>query len=59
MVEVTRVSDSLGFGVPLMEHRGERDILVGYVERKGADGALEYQQDKNRTSIDGLPAVDL
>ncbi|CAM4038240.1 pyridoxamine 5'-phosphate oxidase family protein [Janibacter anophelis] len=58
VVDVARVSDSCGFGVPLMEHRGERDILVGYMERKGADGVREYQQAKNRTSIDGLPAID-
>lgn len=59
VVDVARVSDSCGFGVPVMEHTGEREILVDYMERKGADGVLEYQQAKNRTSIDGLAALDV
>lgn len=58
VVDVDRVSDSCGYGLPLMEPAGERDLLPRHVERKGADGLLDYRRRKNRTSIDGLPAFD-
>ena len=59
VVDVERVSDSCGYGVPLMDYRGERDLLPQYMERKGADGRAAYRRLKNRTSIDGLPAFDM
>ncbi|MFV2143472.1 MULTISPECIES: pyridoxamine 5'-phosphate oxidase family protein [Isoptericola] len=58
VVDVDRVSDSCGYGVPLYDHAGERDLLPGYMDRKGPDGQAEYRRRKNRTSIDGLPAFD-
>ncbi|AEE46829.1 pyridoxamine 5'-phosphate oxidase family protein [Cellulomonas fimi] len=58
VVDVERVSDSCGYGVPLMEHVGERDLLPPYMERKGEQGQAAYRRQKNRTSIDGLPAFD-
>ena len=58
VVDVERVSDSCGYGVPLMEPAGERDLLPAHMERKGADGLVDYRRTKNRTSIDGLPAFD-
>jgi hypothetical protein len=57
VVDVTRVSSSCGFGVPFMEFAGERGMLVGYAERKGAEGVRAYQRERNATSIDGLPAL--
>jgi hypothetical protein len=59
IVEVDRVSDSCGYGVPTMELVGERDLLPPYMERKGVDGQAAYRRLKNRTSIDGLPAFDM
>jgi len=59
VVDVERVSDSCGYGVPLMTVDGERDLLPPYMERKGPDGQAEYRRLKNRTSIDGLPAFDM
>jgi Pyridoxamine 5'-phosphate oxidase len=58
VVDVERVSDSCGFGVPLMAVAEERDVLVGQVQRKGVEGLRDYRRRKNRTSIDGLPAFD-
>ena len=59
-VHVTRIADSCGFGVPVMEHVGERPNAVKWARGKLAkDGprALEdYKVTKNTTSIDGLPA---
>jgi len=56
VVDVTRVSDSCGYGVPLMDHVGERDLLSPYMDRKGLEAQVEYRRKKNARSIDGLPA---
>ena len=56
-VSVDRISDSCGFGVPRYAYEGERPQLADWAERKGADGLLDYQRQKNRVSIDGLPAL--
>lgn len=58
VVDVERVSDSCGWGVPLMAFEGHRDLLGPYFERKGDAGSAAYRADRNRHSIDGLPAYD-
>lgn len=58
VVDIERISDSCGFGVPLMEYVGERELLQPYFRRKGVEGSADYRRRKNRTSIDGLPAFD-
>jgi predicted pyridoxine 5'-phosphate oxidase superfamily flavin-nucleotide-binding protein len=58
VVDVTRVSDSCGYGVPFMEYVGERDLLPAHMERKGPDGIVAYRHKKNSVSLDGLPAFD-
>ena len=57
VVDVTRVSDSCGYGVPLMKYEGERSQLHLWAEKKGPEGLKTYRQQKNRHSIDGLPGV--
>ena len=54
-VDVTRISDSCGWGVPIMEMTGERDLLRLQAEKKGPEGMTEYRVEKNTRSIDGLP----
>jgi len=56
-VHVDRVSDSCGYGVPLMEFAGERTQRDKWLASKGADGVRAYVGEKNAASIDGLPAV--
>jgi hypothetical protein len=58
VVDVERVSDSCGYSLPLMTLDSERDLLTPNMERRGADGIVAYRQEKNRRSIDGLPAFD-
>lgn len=58
VVDVDRVSDSCGYGVPLMSFEAERDLLPGHMDRKGVEGIREYRRLKNSASIDGLPAFD-
>jgi len=57
-VYVDRVSDSCGYGVPLMEYVGERSQREAWLASKGADGLREYVGEKNAASIDGLRALD-
>lgn len=56
-VDVTRVSDSCGYGVPLLRFEGEREVLAAWARKKGRDGIAEYQRTRNATSIDGLPGL--
>jgi pyridoxamine 5'-phosphate oxidase-like protein len=56
-VEVERISDSCGYGVPLMEYVGDRPQRGLWLERKGADGVRDYVREQNAESIDGLPAL--
>ncbi len=55
VVDVTRISSSCGYGVPLMDYVGERTLLTEWAETHGADGLAEYREQKNATSISGLP----
>lgn len=55
VVDVKRISSSCGYGVPLMEHVGERTLLTDWAATHGEDGLAEYRQKKNATSISGLP----
>ncbi|HTW14542.1 MAG TPA: pyridoxamine 5'-phosphate oxidase family protein [Nocardioides sp.] len=58
VVDVERVSDSCGYALPLLSLDEERDLLTPNMERRGPDGVVAYRVQKNRTSIDGLPAFD-
>lgn len=57
VVHVQRISDSCGYGVPLMELQGHRPQLDAWAERKGAEGIAAYREEKNRASLDGLPGL--
>jgi hypothetical protein len=57
IVDVERVSDSCGFGVPVMELVGERALLRLSANKRGPEGMAAYRADKNAASIDGLPGL--
>ena len=61
VVDVTRIAKSCGYGVPLMEHAGDRDHFElskrKRLQTMGAEQFAEFQATRNGTSIDGLPAV--
>jgi hypothetical protein len=56
-IQVDRVSTSCGYGVPLLRYEGERDQLTAWADRRGPDGLVEYREQKNAVSIDGLPGL--
>jgi hypothetical protein len=60
-VDVQRVADSCGYGVPLMTYEGERPHLQAWSDKKlrvgGPDALDAYKAQHNAESLDGLPAV--
>lgn len=58
-VELDRISDSCGFGVPLYDFQGDRDQLHKWAEKHGEQGVREYCGEKNLRSLDGLPGMDM
>lgn len=57
VLEVERIADSCGYGVPRYEYAGDRPQLIEWAEKKGPEGVRRYQARKNRASIDGLPGL--
>ena len=57
LIELTRVSSSCGFGVPLLRCEGNRNQLQKWTSAKGAEGLRVYRQQKNARSIDQLPGL--
>ncbi len=57
VVDLERVADSCGWGVPLYEHVGERTQLVDYADQKGQEKLAKYKAKNNARSIDGLPGL--
>jgi predicted pyridoxine 5'-phosphate oxidase superfamily flavin-nucleotide-binding protein len=62
VVDVVRIADSCGYGVPLMAHEGQRPHQARWAEKKlrtgGSDAIERYKAEKNTVSLDGLPAVE-
>ncbi|HVF79232.1 MAG TPA: pyridoxamine 5'-phosphate oxidase family protein [Solirubrobacteraceae bacterium] len=61
-VDVTRISDSCGYGVPLMEYEGQRPHSTLSAQKrlrtKGPEGYAEFVAERNAESLDGMPAID-
>jgi hypothetical protein len=58
VVDVRRLSDSCGYGVPLMTFEGRRPTMDQWSSRKGRDGIRQYWVEKNVASIDGISGID-
>jgi hypothetical protein len=62
VVDVSRIADSCGYGVPLMDYVGEREHARLWAEKKvrvgGAEALRDYEWTKNAASLDGLPALE-
>ncbi len=56
-VEVRRVADSCGYGVPLMSFTGHRPTMDQWSARQGREGVATYWTEKNATSIDDLEGM--
>ncbi len=57
VVEITRIADSCGWGVPIYEFKEEREQLRRHVDHRPFDDWAERRYAANAVSIDGLPAL--
>jgi hypothetical protein len=61
-VGVTRISDSCGYGVPLMDFEGLREhhplLSAKRIRTLGLDGYRRHQRERGARSLDGLPAQE-
>jgi len=53
-IDVTRVTTSCGYAVPVMDLVDDRDRLLRWAEAKGDEGLVGYRAKKHASSIDGL-----
>jgi hypothetical protein len=57
IVDVGRIADSCGYGVPLMSFEGHRPTMDQWSSRKGPEGIRNYWAEHNLTSIDDLEGL--
>jgi hypothetical protein len=61
-MDVERIADSCGYGVPLMRYEGERRQLAEWTDNRlrkhGPEAIRQYQLEKNMTSIDRLSGLE-
>lgn len=55
VADIDRVTTACGYAVPLMDFVEERDTLIRWANTKTPDQLVDYQKEKNRASVDGLP----
>lgn len=55
VLKIKSVQTSCGFAVPIYELKEERTQLAEWAMKKGEEGIKNYWEEKNQTSIDGLP----
>ncbi len=55
LVEIESVQTSCGFAVPYMDYKEDRTILTDWSAKKTDEQMKSYWEEKNVTSIDGLP----
>jgi hypothetical protein len=56
-IDVTRIADSCGYGVPLYAYEGERSQIGDWAASKGEAGMRAYRAANNARSLDGLPGL--
>jgi len=62
VVDVERIADSCGYGVPLMSFEGDRDHYELFVSKKlrtgGPEALARRRAENNARSLDGLPGLE-
>ena len=59
VVDVHRIYDSCGYGVPLYKFRKQRDSFDNYLADKSEEFLQNYRRERNVQSIDGLKGLDV
>jgi hypothetical protein len=59
VIEIQRIRDSCGYGVPLYEFNGERESMRNYVTAKTEDEIVQRRIENNEKSLDGLDGLNI
>lgn len=54
-IRIESAQTSCGMSIPYFEFKGERNDLNNWASEQGKEGIKNYWENKNQTSIDGLP----
>lgn len=54
-ITIETAQTSCGMSIPYFEFKGERNDLNDWASEQGKEGIATYWENKNQTSIDGLP----
>lgn len=54
-MRVEMLQTSCGYAVPFYNYAGDRDVLEKWADDKGDAGISTYWDERNRTTIDGMP----
>ena len=54
-IAIESAQTSCGMSIPFYEYKGERNELNDWATEQGKEGISKYWEEKNQTSIDGLP----
>ena len=57
VADINLVQTSCGYGVPMFDFLGDRDIHFKWAEQKGEEELANYINEKNLVSLDGLPTA--
>ena len=57
VIEVERIIDSCGYGVPLYDFQKDRNSLQNYYASKAEKEVLAYRAERNSLSLDGLQGL--
>lgn len=56
-IEIERIIDSCGYGVPLYQFKQHRDSLPNYFSNQSEEDIVEYRRNRNKKSLEGLPGL--
>jgi hypothetical protein len=54
-ISIESAQTSCGMSIPFFEYKGEREDLNNWATEQGEEKIEEYWENRNQTSIDGLP----
>ena len=54
-ITIDSAQTSCGMSIPFYEYKGEREDLNNWAAEQGKEGIETYWENRNQTSIDGLP----
>ena len=57
VVDVDRIMDSCGYGVPEFDFRKDRESMANWINSKTDEELAQYRRDNNTESLDGLPGL--